>query len=209
MMEKLAMSCTHTSPDTSSSESIARLLSAHREALQNASRKCLPHRDLDEFSAKLQQKNSKRQATPDGSISSGSCITFEPHRIYTIEEVPEDSRISVRKTPPMTSSAEELKERVDRLKRISATARNAKRPESRRGSETRPQIVQITTRVNYHEEIVQKFEIIDRFLKDQMELQQDSVSSDLSVRRRYNRSKSTPDQNRVIRSLCCSCISGN
>lgn len=130
------MDCSQSSPDSSSSESIARLLSAHREALKNASRKCLPQRDLDEFSAKLQQ-NNKKHTTSEGSISSDSCITFEPHRIYTIEEVTEDSRISVRKTQLITSSAEELKERIDRLKRLSTTARNSKRPESRRGSDAR------------------------------------------------------------------------
>lgn len=121
--------------ETSSSESIARLLSAHRAALQKASQKCLPYRDLDEFSAKL-QKNSDR-ATSKISISSGSCVTFEPHKIYTIEELTEDSRISVRKAERVTSSAEELKERIERLKRISTTARNSKRPESRKGSASR------------------------------------------------------------------------
>ncbi|XP_062549995.1 uncharacterized protein LOC134214690 [Armigeres subalbatus] len=202
------MNCPRTSPESSSSESIVCLLSAHRKALNNASRNCAPARDLDEFSSKLQEKG-KTHAKSDLSITSSSCVTFEPHRIYTIEEVTEESQVSVRKTQLIASSAEELRERVDRLKRLSAAARNAKRPESRRGSQTKPQSAQISARVMYHEEIVQKFEIIDRFLKDQMELKQDSVSSDLSVRRRYTRSKSSPDQNRMIRSLCCGCIAGN
>ncbi|XP_065080033.1 uncharacterized protein LOC135702902 [Ochlerotatus camptorhynchus] len=192
--------------ETSSSESIARLLSAHREAMQKVARKCLPYRDLDEFSTKL-QKNSDHAAS-ELSISSGSCVTFYPHKIYTIEEVTEDSRISVRKGERITSSAEELKERIERLKRISTTARNSKRPESRRGSIPRPPSAEIAARVNYEQEIAQKFEIMDRFLKDQMEQKQDSIDSEVLILRHYSRSNSTPVKNRAIWGLCCSCISG-
>lgn len=115
--------------ETSSAESIVRLVQLHRQALRGASRKFL--RDNDEFSVKLQQQNTESIA----SDSSGSRISFVPNRIYTIDEVTEDSALSVGAEGVKLSV--EMRERIDRLKQRSAAARNAKRPESRRGSGSR------------------------------------------------------------------------
>ncbi|XP_055587600.1 uncharacterized protein LOC129740041 [Uranotaenia lowii] len=196
---------------TSSSESIIRLLKEHREAIQNVAKQCMPMRDLDEFGANLRKCASTLGTAKPIPLSSSSCTTFVPHHIYTIDEQTEHSNVSLRKSSSKDSSNEELRQRLQRLRQLSAAARNVQRPISRRGSlSTSPAIV--TARINYHESIVNKFELIDRFLQDQDQIEQENAKTSegeslMSITQRYNhRSQSSIEKNRVIKSLCCSCI---
>ncbi|XP_053692439.1 uncharacterized protein LOC128740889 [Sabethes cyaneus] len=203
-METIINTNIEISEPSSSFESITKLIAMHRKALRNASRCHIPFRDQDEFSAKLTTKVAN---VPVSSSESG--LTFVRHNIYTIEELTEDSALSISRAKRSKSSEEELMARLEKIKQITTAARTVQRPVSRRSTDIRPPTVPVPARLIYQEEISAKFELMNRFLKDQQEVKQDPIpiSSDESVRQRYLSSRSASEKNRVIGSLCCSCIS--
>ncbi|XP_058442688.1 uncharacterized protein LOC131425109 [Malaya genurostris] len=184
-------------------ESFDLMLNLHREALQNVAKWCPPFRDCDEFSTNLHVNAGN--VFSDTSITSSSSITLNRHNIYTIEELTENSTLSIRKSQPETSSSTELKQRLEQIKKISSLARNAKRPVTRRGTETRLSLTTLSVRGNYFDNIVERFDLMDRFLNDQQEIKQDS--SDESTRLHCTQSKSASNKNCLVRRFCCYCIS--
>ncbi|XP_055548774.1 uncharacterized protein LOC129732192 isoform X1 [Wyeomyia smithii] len=171
---------------------------------KNLTKKChIPFRDQDEFSAKLNSKVAS--CSVSASLESG--LSFIRHNIYTIDELTEDSGLSFAKVRRTTSSEDELMQRLEKLKQVTTAARAVRRPVSRKGPDMKPNS-SWSTRLNYREVISAKFDLMERFLKDQQEEQQDVIGSDESTGQPHTKSRPVSEKNRVISKLCCSCVSG-